>query len=288
MPLLGHPKATQVIKWLVYLSLLANYMVYISDDLLAFRSTLADGADYLEVIRVFTTSIDVAAWLGLVFLFELETWVLPEEAFDGWAGWVLPLLRLLCYISIAYAAYGYTANLVDYYDTAVIPGVSELCQLVDRGFTLQTDFVTYEQISLENCGQLSQQTQFFRVADDVSAIDAPMLQHARFLAWVDVANSYAWIVVVLLIELEIRMQAADRFGSSALNLARQVKTVFYLVLWGNAAIWLVTGYPMYTFDAMLWIVGFWAIELNLAGWEQERVEELAEIQGHGSAGSPPS
>ena len=25
---------------------------------------------------------------------------------------------------------------------------------------------------------------------------------------------------------------------------------------------------------MLWIVGFWAIELNLAEWEEERLHEL--------------
>ena len=55
---------------------------------------------------------------------------------------------------------------------------------------------------------------------------------------------------------------------------RLVKTFFYGVLIIDAVIWAATGYPIYAWDAFLWIFGFWAIELNLAEWEQERVEEL--------------
>jgi hypothetical protein len=43
---------------------------------------------------------------------------------------------------------------------------------------------------------------------------------------------------------------------------------------GNGIIWLFGSYYLYTWDAFLWIFGFWAIELNLAEWEIERVHEL--------------
>jgi hypothetical protein len=39
--------------------------------------------------------------------------------------------------------------------------------------------------------------------------------------------------------------------------------------------WFFYGYALYTWDAFLWIFGFWAIELNLAEWEQERLKELS-------------
>jgi hypothetical protein len=58
---------------------------------------------------------------------------------------------------------------------------------------------------------------------------------------------------------------------------RILKTIFYGELIINAIIWLATGYPMYAWDAFLWIFGFWAIELNLAEWEQERTQELATV-----------
>ena len=80
--------------------------------------------------------------------------------------------------------------------------------------------------------------------------------------------------MVLLIEVEIRLQWEDRFGSRLLRAVRLSKTLCYAILIGNGVIWLFTGYYLYTWDAFLWIFGFWAIELNLAEWEQERLEEL--------------
>lgn len=79
---------------------------------------------------------------------------------------------------------------------------------------------------------------------------------------------------MFLIEFEVRMQAADRFDSRSLKPVRQSKTFFYGVLIINALIWATTSYPIYAWDAFLWIFGFWAIELNLAEWEQERTQAL--------------
>ncbi len=53
------------------------------------------------------------------------------------------------------------------------------------------------------------------------------------------------------------------------------KSLFYLVLIGVMLTWFFTGYYLYSWDAFLWIFGFWAIELNLAEWELERTGELA-------------
>lgn len=106
-------------------------------------------------------------------------------------------------------------------------------------------------------------------------IDGPTLDHVKKLSWIDVSNAVVWLIVVLLIEIEIRLQSADRFDSAALKSIRQLKPIFYGVLIIHAVIWSLTGYPIYAWDAFLWIFGFWAIELNLAEWEQERTQELA-------------
>ena len=63
-------------------------------------------------------------------------------------------------------------------------------------------------------------------------------------------------------------------GAVAGRPVRILKTVLYGELIINAVIWGATGYPIYAWDAFLWIFGFWAIELNLAEWEKERIEEL--------------
>ena len=64
-----------------------------------------------------------------------------------------------------------------------------------------------------------------------------------------------------------------RGSGSGIN-SRLFKTVGYAFLIGNCLMWFVYGYALYTWDAFLWIFGFWAIELTLAEWEEERLEEL--------------
>ncbi len=51
--------------------------------------------------------------------------------------------------------------------------------------------------------------------------------------------------------------------------------LLYAVLIGNCLVWLFTGYYVWSWDAFVWIFGFWAIELNLAEWELERSKEIA-------------
>ena len=106
-------------------------------------------------------------------------------------------------------------------------------------------------------------------------LDTPTLDHVKRLGWIDVLNATVWLIVVFLIEIEVRMQSADRFGTRELALVRQSKTLLYGVLIMNILIWLWFSYWLYAWDAFLWIFGFWAIELNLAEWEQDRTQQLA-------------
>jgi len=275
VPLLMRPRVAQTIKWTVYLALIINFGVYVYDDWMAYQRTLADDAPWSDIFEQFATTINIAAWLGLVFLFELETYALPDEAFKGWVTKTIHSVRIVFYIGVTYAAYGYTANTLDYYDYVEVVGLTELCQIADQGRSLQLDTIAYTPITAENCASISASAPYYQKAGEMSVIDIPALDHVQKLSWVDVADAFVWLIVVFLIEIEIRMQAADRFDSRSLQPVRILKTVFYGELMINAVIWGATGYPIYAWDAFLWIFGFWAIELNLAEWEQERTQELA-------------
>lgn len=274
VPLLTRPLVAKVIKYSVYFALIVNFGFYVTDDYLAFRAALPENAPLADILQQFSTTIDTVAWIGLVFLFELETYSLPDEAFDGWIPKALHSARVICYISIAYAAFGYTAESLENFDVSSVAGITNVCQLADKGTSLQTDVVTYVEITTENCAALSSDSEFFRISDEVSVIDGATLRHVQWQGWIDIDNSYVWIIVVLLIELELWLQSTDRFSSRTLTVARQTKTFLYLVLIVNGIIWAMTSYVLYAWDAFLWIFGFWAIELNLAEWEQERVQEL--------------
>ena len=274
IPLLTRPRIAKIIKYSVYSWLVVDFGFYMTDDYLAYRAALPEDALLADIVQQFSTSIDMAAWLGLVFLFELETYALPDEAFKGWIPKALHGARLICYITIGYAAFGFTAETLENYVVNEVSGVSNICELADQGISLQTDVITYREITPGNCKELSDDSSFYHIADEVSVVGASTLQHIRWMGWVDVVNAIVWILVVLLIELEVWLQAADRFSSLALTVARQTKTFLYLILILNGFIWTFTHYWLYAWDAFLWIFGFWAIELNLAEWERDRLQEL--------------
>ena len=274
VPLLKRPRIAQLIKWLVYGSLIINFGVYLFDDWMAWQSSLADDAAFGDVLEKFATSIDMVAWLGLVFLFELETYVLPDEAFKPWVIRAFLIARVICYVSIGYAAYGYTVEALDNYDVTEIVGLTDLCQVADSGTYMQADIIAYVEITPENCDSIASGNSFYQVGEDVSVIDAPTLAHVQWLGWIDISNAFVWLIVVALIEVEVWLQSQDRFSSGVLKPLRQAKSAFYLVLIANGIIWAANGYPLYGWDAFLWIFGFWAIELNLAEWEMDRINEL--------------
>jgi len=274
IPLLAHPRVAHSLKYIVYGSLVLNLALYARYDYLAMVSALPPDASLSDYLTQFATSIDMIAWIGLVFLFELETYAVPDEKFTAWLAGIIRSLRLACYVMIAYAAYGYTVEALENYDIAQIAGISSVCELAGEGVALQANVMDYVEITAENCDGLSNDDTFFRIANEVSVIGEPALGHVRWLGWIDVENALVWLIVVLLIEIEVWLQSADRFSSPVLTAVRQVKTFFYLVLIANMFIWIFTDYALYAWDAFLWIFGFWAIELNLAEWEIDRREEL--------------
>lgn len=248
---------------------------YMRDDYLAMMSALPADASWLDILIQFTTSVDTVAWIGLVFLFELETYAVPDEKWTVKLEDIIRGLRLICYVMIAYAAYGYTAETLENYNVTRIEGLIDLCDVADQGVSLQVASIDYVEITGANCAGFSEADTFYRIDTDVSVIDEPTLRHVQWLGWIDVDNAYVWLIVVFLIEIEVWLQSKDRFFSRALHIVRPLKTLGYLALIANMFIWLFTGYALYAWDAFLWLFGFWAIELNLAEWEVDRLEKLA-------------
>lgn len=269
VPLLTRPRVRQVIKWSVYGALFINLVIYAFDDYHVLRSALPAGASLGQILEAFATTIDTAAWLGLVLLFEIETYLLPESAHRYWSQLVLSPARALCYLLIGVATWGYLTDLVGYSNAEPVAGLSELCAAANGDHSLQVDSISYIAITAENCESLSVADEFFQVPGEVSLLSAATLTHTKRMAGLNLVNAFVWLLIVLLIEAEIRSQLAEKFQSKLLNRVRQASTVFYGVLIAIAAIWLVTGYSIYTWDAALWIAGFWAIELNLVEWEQD-------------------
>ena len=77
-------KIQQAVKWTVYILLIINFVFYIFEDWNRAIHVLHAGSTILDWTEEFATSIDESAWFMLLFMFELETYVLGDKDWKGW------------------------------------------------------------------------------------------------------------------------------------------------------------------------------------------------------------
>ena len=87
-------------KYLVYAALVANAALFFKDDWEAASHVFRDGLPFAQIIEGFAPSIDTAAWVILLLLFELETCQLSDKMLKRPIGLVIRGLRALCYLSL--------------------------------------------------------------------------------------------------------------------------------------------------------------------------------------------
>ena len=105
----------------------------------------------------------------------------------------------------------------------------------------------------------------------------PALQRGvqRKRAWVDVINSGTWILVVIVLENEVRLQLRGNLSAQIIYSTRYLKYTLYAILFGAAAYWGVEGSFVDFWDASLWLFAFIFIELNVFEWQQETRQKKA-------------
>ena len=239
-----------------------------------FRSGVAPG----DIIEAFASTIDTAAWVVLLLMFELETYVLDDRHFTRPVTWTLHTLRAVCYAFIVYAFYGYIVNLTSLFDTSVLAGVSNLCSLASDNWAYATTLDQFSDIAASNCGTLSSATSFFQLDGTRAVVDASGLTAIRKLAWVDVINAGVWLLIVLILEIDVRLQEKNRLEGIALKTSNAFKVVLYSLLFLAAVYWGIAGRFVDFWDAFLWLVAFVFIEMNVLEWRQEAHENAAMVE----------
>jgi len=95
-------------KYTVYALLAFNIVLFFQEELLATEQTFSQGINLVDIIQGFAATIDTAAWVLLLLLFELETSVLADDTLRKTNVKVTFIsLRVFSYGFIGYAFYGY-------------------------------------------------------------------------------------------------------------------------------------------------------------------------------------
>lgn len=256
----------QAVKYATYLALCFNVYLFLREELLSLEHTFTGGLALGEVVQVFAATIDTAAWVILLLLFELETWVLDDEQIRGWTRRALHWTRLVCAAAIVYAFTGYVAELATLQDAHVLSAF-DACARVADGWSVLVDLDEYVPLAADNCAALG--TAPLRIGEFQILAAPSVLEAARWLAWTDVINAGAWILVVILLEVEVRLQLRGDLSDHIMRINKFLKFGVYGVLFLAAAYWGYAGDFLDFWDAFLWLFAFIFIELNVFDWQKE-------------------
>jgi hypothetical protein len=264
----------QLFKYTVYALLAFNIVLFWRQESLAAPLQFANGVPIMDLIEAYAATIDTAAWVVLLLMFELETYVLKDRHYNATVTWSLHGARALCYVLIVYAAYGYVVNLSFINQVSAFPGINDICALVSDGWSYAVDLDEFTLLTAANCGTFSSADAFLRFSGMPAVVDAQGLTDIRYLAWVDVVNAIVWLLVVLILEVDVWLQERNRFEGVTLQLSNAAKIVLYTLLLLAAVYWGVKGDIVDFWDALLWLVAFIFIELNVFEWRQEIKQEM--------------
>ena len=262
----------QAVKWTVYTLLLVNFGFYIVEDSIRAAHTLTAESNLLDWTSSFAVTIDESAWFLLLFMFELETYALSDDALKGWVSRLLHGVRLVCFVMIAHTIYAYADSVVNLQPTVPVEDATSLCDLADQDLSYVYN-LEYTAITRDTCTGLSSAAQFYRVGKDPVVSDMPGLSLERQLAWADMYEGVAWLLALLAIEMMVRLQDRGVTGGALMRAASWGKNLLYLSILGVGVYWATLSHWLYLWDEILWIGGFMAIDMNLSEWRQEILDE---------------
>ena len=137
-----------------------------------------------------------------------------------------------------------------------------VCELVEKDtayLNMQGRVLPLDKV---NCIDISKVEVLKHQTDDIISAAMPLAASVK-LAWIDVANSCAWLLVVLIFELEIILKKRGSLNRRRLIIFKSVKGVLYLTLLTDAILWTLYGSFLDSWDAYLWLLAFVLIDLNV-------------------------
>ena len=256
--------AYQLLKCCVYLALLANVFLFLIEEIDSAGALNTSVTGFASFFQIFSTTIDTAAWLALLIFFELETYVLSDNTLRGRAGQLIHFVRLLCLATISVACWGYFAEFVGLLGTYAIGPAN--CADIDSTWSVLVNLDRFEPVKTDPC----ESGQWLALSDYERVIATPeSYQRAVLLAAVDFINSATWILVVVVLEIEVRAVLASSrqrlIGPSVINPA---KGLLYFILFAAAVYWSFEDDFLDFWDAILWLFAFFVIERNMVSWRQ--------------------
>ena len=263
-------------KYAIYAILIVNIGLFLFDDWAAAQAAYGEEFGDMSLIALFPSTIDTAAWVLLLLLFELETWVISDQTLaDKRVQYTLSLGRLLAGSVIVYSLYGYWLIVLQSYALSPLADPAALCDMAARGYQLVESLGEYTPISAQQCQQYAS-TDWLVHHQQLAMGPADSWQLAQRLAWLDVVKATVWVLVVIVLEADVWLQLRGRLEGLVMQLSRYIKIGLYAILAVAVFAWLFMADWLSAWDAAVWLIAFVFIEMNILQWNAE-ISEQAEV-----------
>ena len=254
-------------KYFIYAMLTLNIGFFLAEELASAQFALEADDTAVMSIQLFSATLDTLAWVILLLLFEAETAVIPDYRLKGLLRFVIHAVRMLCTLAICLAFLGYIAEWTTLMSS--MPASETACSLVSDNWVVMLKLDEFIPLTVDNCAQWGPDTRMVLGLEHVLAAPSGLLAAQR-LALADVINAGAWILVVVLLEIDVRVLTRwDDISQYAVHIWKGVKLTLYLTLVAAAIFWGFKGNFLDFWDAALWLFAFVFIELNVFEWQQE-------------------
>lgn len=261
----------QGFKYSVYFLLLFNFIYFTWEAYRGSLTTHPNGLAWGDIIVVYSAAVDSAAWLVLLIVFELETYIIPDEKLEGGLHLMISAVNVVCSLLILYAFYGYVSTLAIPFGFEVFSSGVPPCDQIAQGASFLISLDEYVPLDQANCTQLV--GEFYYNENLTMFGTQENLDLLWNLAWLDVLNAGVWILIVIVLQLEIYLESSRLFGSRFFVAYKYSKFLLYGFLVINTASWLLAGQFVDTWDATLWLLAFFFIEMNVLNWQEELAHE---------------
>lgn len=265
----SHSTLFKIFKYSLYAFLAFNVYVFFAEEYAAAFVQFPHGVSLGEITVAYVATIDTAAWVVLLLMFELETHILEDRHFTKTVTRALQGIRAVCYFFIVSAFVDYANSLIFVQAISPLAGVTDLCSLAGQNWSFAVDLDEYVAITAANCDSLTSASTFVQFNGLQATVDHAGHAAIVGLAWIDVVNAGTWMLIVLVLEIDVRLQENDRLQGSALRISTSMKYLLYSILVLALIYWGINGDFVDSWDALLWLLAFFFIELNVVEWRQE-------------------
>lgn len=248
--------------------LLVNVVYYAHEDWTVAQHTLTEGASILKILSAYAASLDVFAWMMLIFIYEVETYWLEDDFDNSIVLGAMTIGKLLFAALIIQTIYSYSVLVLQIPGTSVIEGVTDLCALTGQDLSFVRN-LKYTEITPETCGAIAYSGDLYLFSQYPIVTDLPGFRENSFLEVFDLVEAVTWLIILALTELSVRLQTKGHYKGAVVMWDFRLRVVGYLILLLVSVYWGVKGHFVYVWDELLWITSFIALENNLNEWRQE-------------------